>query len=198
MKNFHANKTQNMSGQHRESVKSAANPHSTRERARKRECEREREGQMMAIKSKHKAPTLTILRQKQAKLGGRENSNRSTQRGVLKRGLPRCGVGLPTCFVLYCSPHFCQQQTLQREQGRKEQNKMIQKFVLMPRTFYAFLYNFFSSFCSVCLCVCSSSLPHIVLHLCSDSSKNAVCLSPPLPWSEPQLVQHHKPICVFN
>lgn len=128
---------------------------------------------MMAIKSKHKAPTLTILRQSE-----RENGNRSTQRGVLKRGLPRCGMGLPTCFVLYCSPHFCQQQTLQREQRRKEQNKMIQKFVLMPRTFYAFLYNFFSSFCSVFVCVCSSSLPHIVLHLCSDSSKNAVCLSP--------------------
>lgn len=107
---------------------------------------------MMAIKSKHKAPTLTILRQKLAKLGGRENNNRSTQRGVLKRGLPRCGVGLPTCFVLYCSPHFCQQQTLQREQRRKEQNKMIQKFVLMPRTFYAFLYNFFSLFV-VCVCV---------------------------------------------
>lgn len=56
---------------------------------------------------------------------------------------------------------------------------MIQKFVLMPRTFYAFLYNFFSFFVlCVCMCVCSSSLPHIVLHLCSDSSKNAVCLSP--------------------
>lgn len=136
----------------------------------------------MAIKSKHKAPTLTILRQKQAKLGGRENSNRSTQRGVLKRGLPRCGVGLPTCFVLYCSPRFCQQR-------RKEQNKMIQKFVLMPRTFYAFLYNFFSLFCCVCVCVCSS-LPHIVLHLCSDSSKNAVCLSPP-----PRLPKANRNLC---
>lgn len=61
-----------MSGQHRESVKSAANPHSTREKKKERVRESEREGEMMAIKSKHKAPTLTILRQKQAKLGERE------------------------------------------------------------------------------------------------------------------------------
>lgn len=123
----------------------------------------------MAIKSKHKAPTLTILRQKQAKLGGRENSNRSTQRGVLKRGLPRCGVGLPTCFVLYCSPHFCQSREKGAEQNDTEICFNAAHFLCFSlQLLFVFLF---------CVCVCSS-LPHIVLHLCSDSSKNAVCLSP--------------------
>lgn len=55
---------------------------------------------------------------------------------------------------------------------------MIQKFVLMPRTFYAFLYNFFFlCLLFVVYASASSTSPHIVLLLCSDSSKNAVCLS---------------------
>lgn len=58
-----------------------------------------------------------------------------------------------------------------------------QKFVLMPRSFYAFLYNFFSAFLS-----------------CYNSAATAVKnnIPTPAPNRQPQLVQHHKPICVFN
>lgn len=180
MKNFHANKTQNMSGQHRESVKSAANPHSTRG------SKKEREGQMMAIKSKHKAPTLTILGQKQSWAG----ETTAALRGECLKGA--CHAEAWSCqLVLFCTvrPIFVsskrQTEMLKREEKKGgEQNDT--EICFNAAHFLCFSLQLLFAFFVVCECECSSSLPHIVLHLCSDSSKNAVCLSPPplLPSSQ--------------
>lgn len=126
---------------------------------------------------------MTILQQKQ-------EINRSILRGTaLKTGpaiaLARGAANL-FCFAHSVSPSIFvsnkrQTETL-RNDGEEEKEEKQNDTEICFNAAHFFMLFFTISFCFFVVCFASSSSssyspPHIVLHLCSDSSKNAVCLS---------------------
>lgn len=131
---------------------------------------------MLAIKSKHKAPNHVDNSRAE-----KQEINRSMQREIRSRNGACQRFGSGSCQLVLFSPSIFvsnkrQTETLRNDGEEVEEEEEQNDTEICFNAAHFFMLFFTISFCFF-VASSSSSPPHIVLHLCSDSSKNSVCLS---------------------